>query len=422
MKGYFLCLIYDFVYDNARCVMNRKIFKSTCRFLFIFLITFYFQIAFAQQENGLILQHIKAPQEGEVVVVAASNEDGSTINVTGEFFYPIPHALHNLQLQNILTPHMNEYWLVHGSSELLFSSDHRGQKMGPKKDILEKYQIDYQSLSGKEVLSLAEGRNAIVLWLNQLQEELEASIGFKPIKAIGVDLIYGDAEIPEGGQDSVSILEFRNRHKDVLRYGDVTKLEEFAEDKDRFHLIFGHYIFKYLSQDGQINMLRHALRLVDPGGTIRFNDVPLIIEEVDHPKKKGQKIWQFTSAFQQVVDDLKQEFSFDYIVTENWSPVYLKTTNRLAQIPETLDEYLEQVYMLPRELLVDKDETMEHLASILVKYDFFNQPYIERQYEESDQALTELQKIKNFISGQPVFVNFSPNNHNNYTLIIRKKI
>ncbi|HMR24283.1 MAG TPA: class I SAM-dependent methyltransferase [Oligoflexia bacterium] len=382
------------------------------------------QKASAQQENNLILHRMQLPDGNEVSVVVASNHEGSEVPITGEYLYPIPHALHNLQLQNMLSPRMNHYWFVQGWNKLLLSSDHHGEKLGPKKDLLKKYQIDYQSLWGEEILSLAEGRNAIVLWMNQLHEELKQYLNadVEPIQAVGVDLIYGEANIPEGGQDSAGILKFRNRHKNVLRYADVTKLEEFSEDTDRFQLIFGHYIFKYLSSEGQKSMLKHALRLVKPGGTIRFNDVPLIIEEVIDPKNRNKKIWQFTPAFQQVIAELKQEFNFDYIVSENWSPIYLKSISELSEVPQTFEQYLNQAYILPRDVLVDQQMMIDYPSRISIKYDLFNEPYLDRKYEQGDIKLTELQKIKNFISAQPVFINAMTNRTNNYSLIIRKKV
>jgi|GEM_PF-4607625 len=192
------------------------------------------------------------------VPVIQSEGQRESVPITGEASYPTPLVLYNLGLGQ----------LVGEAGDVGFQVDFAWRAAAapdgyPVTDLLA---VSATALADQPVLSLGEGYSGLVPFLRQ-----------RGIRAYGLDLWYDPAiPLPANAVGRRFMDEYRHRHQDILITGDATDLRRVRSRDfrtladDSFAMVVSHILFEYLERVDQVRLLKEALRVTRPGGTVRI--------------------------------------------------------------------------------------------------------------------------------------------------------
>ncbi|MBN2431507.1 MAG: class I SAM-dependent methyltransferase [Acidobacteria bacterium] len=192
------------------------------------------------------------------VPVIQSEGQREFVPITGEASYPTPLVLYNLGLGRLVADAGDDGFQVDFAW--------RPAATPPDYPVADLLAVSAASLADQPILSLGEGYSGLVPFLRRLD-----------IRAYGLDLWYDPAvPLPDNAVGRRFMDEYRRRHQDILITGDATDLRRVRSRDfqtladDTFAMVVSHILFEYLERADQVRMLREALRVTRPGGTVRI--------------------------------------------------------------------------------------------------------------------------------------------------------
>jgi len=247
-----------------RELLSFEIIKrpSSILFLFVFLFPAFFFLFPAFGEEKRPLPKI-SKGKAQLVTLPQFEYAGTIapITVTGEWHYPTPVVLLHLGLSSWISVEQERDYRAQARREILYfhCPDQRLKNISLK--ILhsdKKLYPNLESYRGKKILSLGEGYSGLVPFLNRHK-----------IHAFGLDLWYDEnIEIPKPTLGLQFMQTYRKRFKDSLITSDATRMRDIPDKT--YDMVVSHFLFEYLDKSLQTKMLEESLRVLKPGGLLRY--------------------------------------------------------------------------------------------------------------------------------------------------------
>lgn len=289
----------------------------------------------------------------------ARGERGEQVLITGAIQHPTPSALQNLWLAPLISKEQeNRFRMKKKIYKIHQSKGVRGWEQFVR--------ISPDSLRGRKVLSLGEGHSCLVPYLQS-----------RGIKAKGLDLWYHlDTSFPASALSDKELMslyrkKFQNpaENRNFLIIGDATDLtkiqirterpdiyevRESRIEDETYEMVVSHYLFNDLFSDSNgrsmdnienqsaFLMLSESMRVLNFGGTIRFNYAKKLLD-----RSLRTKIFQTLR---------NRGYEFDYVLLEGETSI---SVTRNTQVMDFLECFSKQE--LDEQLLSELDEHWEFI-------------------------------------------------------------
>ena len=178
---------------------------------------------------------------------ATSASDGK-VAVTGELVYPTPLTLFNLGFDSLLTSSDREIFRFE-RKDLKVTASSTAPKIFP----------ELQDITGKKILVAAEGHGGLGPFFRRTQ--------ISP-NAWSTDLWYGNSQHMTDAVGGILMNAWQQTNTGYFSTEDATKFAGIPSES--VDLVLSHMFFDYLSRMGQAQALAAALRVLRPGGEIRY--------------------------------------------------------------------------------------------------------------------------------------------------------
>jgi len=237
--------------------LDCDLFKAASAILF--LLSFIFSVSGEDKKSLPKISKGKA----QLVTLPQTEYAGTIapITVTGEWHYPTPIVLLHLGLASWISTEQERDYRAQSRSNILYfhSLDRSLKNVGLKVLLLDKKLYpNLESYRGKKILSLGEGYSGLVPFLNRHK-----------IHAFGLDLWYDEnIEIPKPTLGWRFMQSYRKRYKDFLITSDATQMPNIPDKS--YDMVVSHFLFEYLKESLQRKMLEESLRVLKPGGLLRY--------------------------------------------------------------------------------------------------------------------------------------------------------
>ncbi|MCB1196967.1 MAG: class I SAM-dependent methyltransferase [Deltaproteobacteria bacterium] len=197
--------------------------------------------------------------QSEYVFFQGTTDDG--INVTHEAHYPNFLIFQTLGLPELIAPSVRKHLDlgIHGEVESVMASKSLYRELSTK------VTPAYLKSNKINILSIAEGLSGVVPYLVGMLEDTTGSM----VKA--VDLVYQDDIFSQMNLSRfwLGMKKQFTSYRAHYEYDDATTLEKFGDNSTA--MILSHKLFPHMNTQGQIKMIRQALRVLKPGGSIHFD-------------------------------------------------------------------------------------------------------------------------------------------------------
>lgn len=280
---------------------------------------------------------------GPVKIVVPTENQGAAM--TGGFVYPINFVLANLGLPDLTDEEQKDIMEIKtlpatrpATSQPATTSTRPHTASQPAED-LPTSQLTARDLRGLKILSLGEGFGDLVPYLRKNGAD-----------AYGLDLWYDPTTpIPANAMTSSFMRKYRDKYQQCLIEGDATNLCGFSTDK--FDMVLSHKLLTHLNPKQQGDMIRESIRVLKPGGTLRFNTAEHFESEDARTKLR----------------ELLSQAGFDVRV------YYAATENQIRLLTQKVDP-CQMVRSFSRKELEEIDGALSHIDSAIGLYSKMNEP------------------------------------------------